>query len=206
MPDFQFSRFPVYQRIALMRPSFALGNLARLLVALSAVSFLVVHHRADAGETFKLEEGFTRLDNGEDLKGWKGDTEGWSVVDGAIHLDSAKAKGNIYSEQAHSRDCLIRLQFRATRGADSGVYFHGNQLQVRDYPNAGPKEYAEAAKPASEWNELELDITAGVAVIKLNGQVIEKAWSIGGDTKQGVGLQKESGDFDFRYVRFKEKA
>ena len=60
-------------------------------------------------------------------------------------------------------------------------------------------------KPAGEWNDLEWDITKGVAVVKLNGQVIEKAWKIGGNAKKGVGLQRESGDFDFRYVRIKEK-
>lgn len=157
------------------------------------------------GQDFKLEEGFTRLDNGKDLKGWAGGTEGWSVVDGAIHLDAAKAKGHLYSEAPHSKNCVIRLQFRATKGADSGVFVWGQQLQVRDYPNAGPKKYAASAKPAGEWNDLEWDITDGTAVVKLNGQVIEQAWAIGKDDKKGVGLQKEKGDFDFRYIRIKEK-
>lgn len=158
-----------------------------------------------SGEKFELEPGFTRLDNGKDLEGWTGKLDGWSVVDGAIHLDSKKAKGDIYSEKTHSGDVVIRLQFRATKGADSGVYIHGNQLQVRDYPKAGPKQYAFAAKPAGEWNDLEWDITKGVAVVKLNGQVIEKAWKIGGNAKKGIGLQRESGDFDFRFIRLKEK-
>jgi hypothetical protein len=100
---------------------------------------------------------------------------------------------------------IIRLQFRATPGADSGVYIHGNQLQVRDYPKAGPKQYAFAAKPAGEWNDLEFDITDGVAVVRLNGQVIEKAWKIGNNPKRGIGLQRERGDFEFRNIRIKEK-
>ena len=160
---------------------------------------------AKSGEKFELEKGFTRLDNGKDLEGWTGKLDGWSVVDGAIHLDSKKAKGNIYSEKTHSGNCVIRLQFRAVKGADSGVFIHGNQLQVRDYPNAGPKQYAFAAKPFGEWNDLEWDITKGTAVVKLNGQVIEKAWKIGGNAKQGIGLQRESGDFDFRFIRMMEK-
>jgi len=159
-------------------------------------------------EEFKLEEGFTRLDNGKDLGGWTGKTEGWSVVDGAIHLDAKKARGNIYSEKTHSRNCIIRLEFRATSRADSGVFIHGKQLQVRDYPTAGPKQYAAAAKSAGEWNALEFDITEGIAVVKLNGEVIEKAWKLDANTekqKLGVGLQKERGDFDFRYIRMQEK-
>ena len=127
------------------------------------------------------------------------------MTDGAIHLDGKKAKGNIYSQAVPGKSSIIRLQFRATKGADSGVFIHGNQLQVRDYPNAGPKEYAKSAKPDGQWNDLEFDITDGVAVVKLNGEVIEKAWKIGGNAKQGIGLQKERGDFDFRYVRFMDK-
>jgi len=173
------------------------GALAFLFVT----SFSLAAH----GGEFKLEPGFTRLDTGKDLSGWTGKLEGWSVVDGAIHLDAKKAKGDIYSEKTHSGNCVIRMQFKATKGADSGVYIYGKQLQVRDYPNAGPKQYAFAAKPFGEWNDLEFDITGGVAVVKLNGQVIEKAWKIGGDAKKGVGLQRERGDFDFRHIRLMEK-
>jgi hypothetical protein len=156
-------------------------------------------------EDFKLEPGFTRLDNGADLEGWTGNREGWSVVNGAIHLDAKKAKGHIYSKAVPGKSSVIRLQFRATPHADSGVFVHGKQLQVRDYPNAGPKEYARPAKPAGEWNDLEFDLTDGVAVVKLNGEVIEKAWKIGDKSQQGLGLQREKGDFDFRYIRFRDK-
>jgi hypothetical protein len=170
--------------------------LAALVLPIGAVS---------AADDFKLEPGFTRLDTGKDLTGWTGKLDGWSVQDGAIHLDVKKAKGHIYSEKTHGKNCIIRLQFRATDNADSGLYVHGKQLQVRDYPKAGPREYAKPAKPAGQWNDLELDVTDGVAVVKLNGEVIEKAWKVGGNGKQGLGLQRERGDFDFRYIRIKEK-
>src|SRR5688572_86569 len=88
------------------------------------------------GDKLETEPGFVRLDTGTNLDGWTGKLDGWSVVDGAIHLDSKKAKGDIYSLKTHGADAVIRLQFRATKGADSGVYIHGKQLQVRDYPNA----------------------------------------------------------------------
>jgi len=153
----------------------------------------------------ELEPGFVRLDNGRDLTGWTGRTEGWSVVDGAIHLDSKIARGSIFSEKKHSGNAILRMQFRATPRADSGVFIHGKQLQVRDYPTAGPRSYAEHARPAGQWNDLEFDITDGVAVVKLNGLVIEKAWPIGNRAEAGVGLQKEIGDFDFRCLRMMEK-
>jgi hypothetical protein len=172
-----------------------------LLTCLTATAFLLPVF----GEDFKIEEGFTRLDNGKDLSGWTGNLAGWSAKAGAIHLDAKLAKGNIYSETKHSGNVIIRLQFRATPGADSGVFIHDKQLQVRDYPKAGPQQYAFAAKPAGEWNELEFDITDGTAVVKLNGQVIEKAWKIGNNANRGLGLQREAGDFDYRYIRIKEK-
>ena len=122
-----------------------------------------------------------------------------------VTWDDGASQGRNVVTRTHGGNVIIRLQFRATPGADSGVFIYGNQLQVRDYPKAGPKQYAFAAKPAGEWNDLEFDITEGVAVVKLNGQVIEKAWKIGKNDKQGIGLQKEAGDFDYRYIRMKEK-
>jgi hypothetical protein len=172
--------------------------------ALVALALAAMATRAPADE-FQLEEGFKRLDNGTNLDGWNGQTDGWSIVDGAIHLNSKEAKGHLYADATHGKSCVIRLQFRATPKADSGVYIWGNQFQVRDYPTAGPQQYASAAKAAGEWNDLEFDITDGVATVKLNGQVIEKDWKIGNQSKKGVGLQTERGDFDFRYVRVKEK-
>jgi len=166
---------------------------------------LLIPSALATADEFKPEPGFERLDNGKDLTGWTGNKDGWSVVDGAIVLDAKKAKGNIYSEKMHSKNCVIRLQFKATENADSGFFVHGSQLQVRDYPKAGPKEYAAAAKPAGEWNDLEFDITDGVAVVKLNGTVIEPKWKVGPNARQGIGLQKERGDFDFRHIRIMQK-
>ena len=176
----------------------------RLQHSLALFVFLLLLGATPAQE-FKLEDGFTRLDNGKDLDGWTGKLDGWTVVEGIIHLDVKAAKGDIYSKTTHSKNAIIRMQFRATKNADSGAYIWGKQLQVRDYPNAGPKEYAKPAKPAGEWNDLEFDITDGMALVKLNGEVIEKAWKIGNDDKKGIGLQRERGDFDFRYIRLKEK-
>jgi hypothetical protein len=178
------------------------ARMSSILIALLALTPSTGPVRAD---DFRPEEGFTRLDNGKDLSGWTGALTGWSVQDGVIHLDARIAQGNIYAVAPHGRDCIIRLQFRASAKADSGVYVHGKQFQVRDYPTVGPTPYARPCKPAGEWNDLEWDITAGVAVVRLNGEVIEQAWPIGKKDQEGIGLQKEKGDFDFRFVRIKEK-
>lgn len=158
---------------------------------------------------FTLEPGFVRLDNGRDLTGWINQAGDWSVVDGAIHLEykSPPAGGALFSEKLHGSNVIIRLQFRASFATDSGVFIHGNQFQVRDYINSLPdtKKYAPHSRPPGEWNDLEFDITDGVAVVRLNGQAIEPQWKIGGKPDLGIGLQKEKGDFDYRYIRLKEK-
>jgi len=165
---------------------------------------------------FKLEPGFTRLENGKDLTGWfaarwsgqkTGDRRGWSIVDGAIHLDFETATSHLFNEKKYGKNVIIRLQFRAARAADSGLCIHGKQFQVRDYVNSLPDtgKYAPFCNPPGQWNNLEFDISDGIAVIKLNGQVIEEAWETGTAPDVGLGLQRELGDFDFRYVRLKEK-
>ena len=189
-------------------------NRSRLLIVFTV---MLACPNSGPAEQFKLEEGFVRWDTGKDLSGWYasawsgkpvGEPVGWSVVDGAIHLDANKAKSHLFSKRKFSPDCLIRLQYRAAKGADSGLCLHGKQFQLRDYPNSYPdtKKYAPSAKPHGQWNDLEMDITNGVVVIKLNGKVIEKRFRLGDDADRGLGLQKEVGDFDFRYVRVKEKA
>ncbi len=188
----------------------------RWTTALLLLSLLAVTRCSHAGEELKLEPGFTRLDNGKDLAGWYGSQwsgkptgshKGWSVVQGAIHLDVEAARCHLFSEKTFSPDCILRLQFRATKEADSGLCVHGEQFQVRDYIYSLPdtRQYAFACNPPGQWNDLELDLSGGVAVIKLNGKVIEKAWRAGKNTKIGLGLQREKGDFDYRFIRIKEK-
>lgn len=163
---------------------------------------------------FQLEPGFVRLDNGRDLDGWRAypaKNPCFRVVDGVIHAGDAPGGpggGLLESKTRHSRNVVIRFEYRAARGADSGVFLHGRQFQVRDYPNSLPdtKQFAPFAKPPGQWNTMEFDVTDGVARVKLNGTVIVPRWPIGQQSRRGFGLQKEKGDFDFRYVRMKEKS
>lgn len=164
----------------------------------------VVGFTSAAAQEFQLEADFTRLDNGENLDGWNGRHEGWSIVDGAIHCTLREAKGHLYSDKTHSPNCVIRLQFRAPPRGDSGVFIWGSQFQLRDFHAFGPEKYVHFAKPAGEWNEIEFDITGGTAVVNLNGQFID-TWKIGEQSKKGLGLQRERGDFDFRHIRLMEK-
>src|SRR5688572_9082537 len=55
------------------------------------------------------------------------------------------------------KDFVLRLQFRATPNADSGVYVRGPQLQCRDYLLAGPYNKLQHYR-AQDWNDLEITV------------------------------------------------
>ena len=67
---------------------------------------------------------------------------------------------------------MLKLEFRATPNADSGVYLRGPQLQCRDYALAGPYKNLKRYKP-QDWNELVVTVQDGVAHATCNGEVLE---------------------------------
>ena len=58
--------------------------------------------------------------------------------------------------------------------ADSGLFVRGPQLQVRDYPVAGPYKELKKYKP-QDWNEIVVVVKDNVAYCTCNGEVLEKA-------------------------------
>jgi type 1 glutamine amidotransferase len=165
-----------------------------------------------AQDDFKLEKGFTSLFNGKDLAGWQqkgkekedltGKTETpnkkFSVEDGAIKV-AGGGGGDLYTIKTFEGSYHLKLEFRAAPKADSGVYVGGKQLQVRDYPNAGP--YKKVKFNAGDWNTLDIIVTGTSAECRCNDEVIEKAYKIA--PKGGIGLQSESGKFEYRRIRIK---
>ena len=147
-------------------------------------------------------KGFTGLDNGKNLEGWTGKLDGWSVVDGAIHLDAKKGQGDIYYESNARQErrhphAVPGHEERRLRRLHLGQAVAGAQL-----PQCGPKAVRQTRQTGRRVERPEIDIKDGVAQVKLDE--IEKAWKIGGDGKKGIGLQRERGDFDFRYIRLKD--
>jgi hypothetical protein len=161
------------------------------------------------------EEGFTQLFNGKDLTGWvyngqKGESmdgktetpdKRFEVKDGIIVANIGKGIRDLYTKQQYNKDFVFKCEFRAAPKADSGVYIRGNQLQVRDYPTVGPYKNLKKFKDG-DWNLLEIIVTGNSAECKCNGEVLEKAFKI--PAKGAMGLQAETGKFEFRNVRIKE--
>ena len=160
-------------------------------------------------DDFKTEEGHISLFNGKDLTGWRlgsakldGKTETknkkWHVDNETIIIDGGGG-GDIYTIKEFNQDFHLKLEFRAAKGADSGLFIRGPQLQVRDYPRAGP--YKKVKFNDYDWNELDVTVRGKVALCKCNGEIIEKAFKVG--AKGGIGLQSETGKFEFRRIRIK---
>jgi hypothetical protein len=95
----------------------------------------------------------------------------------------------------------LRLEFRATPNADSGVYLRGKQLQCRDYPLAGPYKDLEKYEP-QQWNEMEVVVSGNTARCTVNDEVIEAAYEL--PETGPIGFEGDRGQMEYRRIRLKK--
>ena len=96
---------------------------------------------------------------------------------------------------------MLKLEFRATPNADSGIFLRGKQLQCRDFALAGP--YKELKKYKSQdWNEVVISVRGQSAHCTCNGEVLEADFKI---PKTGpIGVEGDRGQIEYRRIRYKE--
>jgi lysophospholipase L1-like esterase len=99
------------------------------------------------------------------------------------------------------KDFILRVEFRATPNADSGIFIRGRQLQCRDYPLAGPYKKLKNYRPG-DWNEIEVTVTGGTAHCLCNGEVLEAAMKV--PETGPVGFEGDRGQMEYRRIRIKE--
>ena len=186
--------------------SFCFRALAPLLV-LVALSEL-------RAQEFKPEEGYVSLFNGKDLTGWGYRTNSfdgktvtddgrYAVKDGVLVVNPHEPRliQKIWTTREFPKDFILRLEFRASVNADSGIYIRGPQLQCRDYLVAGPYKDLKKYKP-QDWNEIEVTVTNGVAYCTCNGEVLEAAMKV--PATGPIGFEGDRGQMEYRHVRLKE--
>src|SRR5258708_9307054 len=127
------------------------------------------------------------------------------VKDGVILVNAKDSNGkggikDLYTVKTFDKDFSLKLEFRAAPRADSGVYIRGPQLQVRDYPTAGP--YKKMKFNNADCNELEITVKGTTAECKCNGDGIEPPMK--GPAYRGIGLQAQPGTFEIRRVLIKQ--
>lgn len=106
----------------------------------------------------------------------------------------------LWTTREFPEDFELRLEFRATPNADSGVYLRGPQLQCRDYLLAGPYHQLTRYKP-QDWNELVVVVKDGVAHCSCNGETIEEAMAL--PATGPIGLEGDRGQMEYRRIRIK---
>jgi hypothetical protein len=106
----------------------------------------------------------------------------------------------LWTTRELGQDFVLRLEFRATPNADSGVYVRGPQLQCRDYALAGPYKNLAKYRP-QEWNELEVTVHGLTARATCNGEVLEEAMAL--PASGPIGLEGDRGQMEYRHVRVK---
>jgi hypothetical protein len=192
-----------------------------VLFALAATALPAAH----GADSFKPAPGFISLFNGQDLSGWcyrdgaKTDekiadafdrktaaTDGrFSAKDGVliVHPKTPRLAQKIWTTKEFPKDFVLRLEFRAAAGADSGIFIRKPQLQCRDYLVAGPDKYKTLKKyRAQDWNEIEITVKDGVAHCTCNGEVLEAALKV--PATGPIGLEGDVGQMEYRRIQIKE--
>jgi hypothetical protein len=181
--------------------------------ALLVSTFLISAAAAD-------EPGFRPIFNGKDLTGWrvgKADLAGktasedgrFAVKDGVLAIAGSKDKPpkiiEIDTVESYDGDFILRLEFRASRDANSGLHLRdkafAHQLQIRDYPRVGPYKTLAHYKDG-DWNAIEVTVTGTKARCTCNGEVLEAALEIPG--KGPLALQSEINVIEYRNIRIKK--
>ena len=184
------------------------------LVRLAVLALLTTAAAAPARDDRpQTEDGFTPLFNGKDLTGWgykggarlDGKTEAedgrYTAKDGMIVVNPGKGIRQLYTTAQFPKDFELRLEFRAAVNADSGLFVRGPQLQVRDYPVAGPYKELKKYKP-QDWNEVVVVVKGTTAHCTCNGEVLEAALKV--PETGPIGLEADRGQMEYRKIRLKE--
>ena len=160
----------------------------------------------------EAEEGFVDLFAGDDLSGWveeqhnffksqHPDVRTWSVKDGVVACDGSRGNCGFLRYRKELGDFTLRLEYRTSKGCNSGVGIRarvpyttinpntlpssvGYEVQILDDAGKPPGKgssggfygvlapRANASKPAGQWNALEITCTGPKIHVTLNGQVI----------------------------------
>ena len=180
-------------------------------------------------EDWQPEPGFKSLFNGKDLTGWSfrakvdktapkpgdiiarfdGQTESndagrYSAKDGVLTVNFPKGQerliSQLYTVEEFPQNFVLKLEFRASVNADSGIFIRKPQLQCRDYLVAGPYKELKQYK-AQDWNQIEVVVKDSVAHCTCNGEVLEDALKL--PETGPIGLEGDRGQMEYRHIQLK---
>lgn len=168
-------------------------------------------------DAFAPEPGYANLFNGRDLTGWgyvgrpnlsgktsSDDDNRYMAKNGRLVV-TVSHKGQetkkLWTTRVFSRDFILKLEFRASPNADSGIFIREPQLQCRDFIIAGPFALLEHYHPL-DWNEIIVTVRGGLAHCTCNGDVLVDAMSV--PASGAIGLESDRGQVEYRRIRVLE--
>lgn len=180
-------------------------------------------------DDWQPDPGFRSLFNGRDLSGWcfrapvarnspkvgavaeafdgkaeSSDAGRYSARDGILTVNFPKGRPSLisalYTVEEFPRDFTLKLEFRASVNADSGIFVRKPQLQCRDYLVAGPYKDLKAYKP-QEWNQVEVVVRGGAARCTCNGEVLEAEFKL--PETGPIGLEGDRGQMEYRRIQLR---
>jgi len=180
-----------------------------------------------SAEDWQPEPGFRSLFNGRDLTGWcfraktdrnatavgavveqfdgqaaSSDAGRYSAKDGILTVNFPQGQerliSQLYTVEEFPTDFILRLEFRASPNADSGIFVRKPQLQCRDYLVAGPYKELKQYKP-QDWNAIEVIVRGGVARCTCNGELLEAEFKL--PATGPIGLEGDRGQMEYRRIR-----
>lgn len=107
----------------------------------------------------------------------------------------------LWTQREFPKDFVLKLEFRATPNADSGIFLRGEQLQCRDYSLAGPYRDLKNYRPQG-WNEIVVTVEGSVAKATCNGEVLEESMTV--PPSGPIGLEGDRGQVEYRRIRIRE--
>jgi hypothetical protein len=184
---------------------------------------------AARADDWQPDPQFRSLFNGKDLTGWcfrakvdqkapragdvltqfDGKTESsdrgrYSAKDGILTVNFPKGRERLISQldtvEEFPRDFVLKLEFRASVNADSGLFVRRPQLQCRDYLVAGPYKQLKKYKP-QDWNQIEVVVKGRVARCTCNGELLEAALAL--PETGPIGLEGDRGQMEYRHIQIK---
>ncbi|HZZ80362.1 MAG TPA: DUF1080 domain-containing protein [Gemmataceae bacterium] len=178
---------------------------------------------------WQADPGFRSLFNGKDLTGWcfrakasakstktpeivekfdgmtkSSDAGRYSAKDGILTVNFPKGKerliAQLYTIEEFPKDFVLKLEFRASVNADSGIFIRRPQLQCRDYLMAGPYKNLKKYK-AQDWNQIEIVVKGKTARCTCNGELLEAAFAL--PETGPIGLEGDRGQMEYRRIQIK---
>jgi len=167
-------------------------------------------------DSFEPEKGFTSLFNGSDLTGWayagapeemakrSTDDSRYLVRNGRLIVTVAHTRQDyrkLWTTRLFPGDFILKIEFRASPNADSGIFVREPQLQCRDFLIAGPFATLAHYRPL-DWNEIVVTVKGGLAHATCNGEVIMDAMPV--PPTGPIGLESDHGQMEYRRIQVQE--